>query len=75
MLFEDDCLLGCCTIITLIMDAARTSETLVNVYQTTQRDLPEDSHLHIHCCENLQFHRLHDVISILCCRLLLLHCI
>jgi hypothetical protein len=29
----------------LMMDAARTSETLVNFYQTTQRYNPEDSHL------------------------------
>jgi hypothetical protein len=27
------------------MEAARTSETLVNFYQTTQRYNPEDSHL------------------------------
>jgi hypothetical protein len=29
----------------LIMEATRTSETLVNFYQTTQRYNPEDSHL------------------------------
>jgi hypothetical protein len=29
-----------------MMEAARTSETLVNFYQTTQRYNPEDSHLH-----------------------------
>jgi hypothetical protein len=29
----------------LIMEAARTSETLVNFYQTTRRYNPEDSHL------------------------------
>jgi hypothetical protein len=33
--------------IALIMEAARTSETLVNFYQTTQRYNPEDSHLHL----------------------------
>jgi hypothetical protein len=32
--------------IALMMEAARTSETLVNFYQTTQRYNPEDSHLH-----------------------------
>jgi hypothetical protein len=37
-----------------MMEAARTSETLVNFYQTTQRYNPEDSHLHTHCCENLK---------------------
>jgi hypothetical protein len=32
--------------IALMMEAARTSETLVNFYQTTRRYNPEDSHLH-----------------------------
>jgi hypothetical protein len=31
--------------IALMMEAARTSETLVNFYQTPQRYNPEDSHL------------------------------
>jgi hypothetical protein len=31
-------------LITLMMEAARTSETLVNFYQTTRRYNPEDSH-------------------------------
>jgi hypothetical protein len=31
------------------MEAARTSETLVNIYQTTRRYNPEDSHLNISC--------------------------
>jgi hypothetical protein len=31
----------------LMMEAARTSETLVNFYQTTRHYNPEDSHLHI----------------------------
>jgi hypothetical protein len=31
-----------------MMEAARTSETLVNVYQTTRRYNPEDSHLQYH---------------------------
>jgi hypothetical protein len=29
-----------------MMEAARTSEALVNFYQTTLRNNPEDSHLH-----------------------------
>jgi hypothetical protein len=33
--------------ITLMMEAARTSETLVNFYQTTRHYDPEDSHLSI----------------------------
>jgi hypothetical protein len=36
-----------------MMEAARTSETLVNFYQTTWRYNPEDSHLHTHRCEIL----------------------
>jgi hypothetical protein len=32
-------------LIALTMEAARTSETLVNFYQTTRRYNPEDSHL------------------------------
>jgi hypothetical protein len=31
--------------IALMMEAARTSETLVNFYQTTRRYNPEDTHL------------------------------
>jgi hypothetical protein len=41
-------------IITLMMEAARTSETSVNFYQTTQRYNPEDSHLRTHRHENLK---------------------
>jgi hypothetical protein len=44
-------------IIALMMEAARTSETLVNFYQTTQRNNPEDNHLHTHCHENLKSNR------------------
>jgi hypothetical protein len=33
--------------IALVMEAARTSETWINFYQTTRRYNPEDSHLHI----------------------------
>jgi hypothetical protein len=39
---------------TLTMEAARTSETLVNFYQTTRRYNPEDSHLRTHRRENLK---------------------
>jgi hypothetical protein len=37
-----------------MMEAARTSETLVNFYQTAQRYNPEDSHLHTHRRDNLK---------------------
>jgi hypothetical protein len=32
-------------LITLMMDAESTSETSVNFYQTTRRNMPEDGHL------------------------------
>jgi hypothetical protein len=37
-----------------IMEAASTSETLVNFYQTTRGNKPEDIHLHIRRRENLK---------------------
>jgi hypothetical protein len=40
--------------IALMMEAARTSETVVNFYQTTRRYNPEDSHLGTHRRENLK---------------------
>jgi hypothetical protein len=40
--------------IALMMEAARTSETLVNFYQTTRHYNPEDSHFRTRCCENLK---------------------
>jgi hypothetical protein len=36
------------------MEAASTSETLVNFYQTTWHYNPEDSHLHTRHRENLK---------------------
>jgi hypothetical protein len=33
--------------IALMMEAASTSETSVNFYQTTRRNIPEDNHLHL----------------------------
>jgi hypothetical protein len=41
-------------LIALMMEAARTSETLVNFYQTTRLYNPEDSHLRTHRRENLK---------------------
>jgi hypothetical protein len=35
----------CSLMIALMMEAASTSETSVNFYQTTRRSIPEDSHL------------------------------
>jgi hypothetical protein len=42
----------------LMMEAARTSETLVNFYPTTRRYNPEDSHLRTHRRENLKSYEL-----------------
>jgi hypothetical protein len=47
------------SIIALLMVAARTSETLMNFYQTTWQNNPEDSHLHACCHENLKSHFIH----------------
>jgi hypothetical protein len=49
-----------------MIEAARSSETLVNFYQTTRRYNPEDSHLRAHRRENLKsygvnIHRFGDV--------------
>jgi hypothetical protein len=46
----------------LRMEAASTSETLVNFYQTTRRYNPEDSHLHNLRRENLKSYSLYHVI-------------
>jgi hypothetical protein len=51
-------------LIALMMEAARTSETLVNFYQTTWRYNPEDSHLHTHHHENLKTYLPYYVSSI-----------
>jgi hypothetical protein len=40
----------------LITEAVRTSETSVNIHQTTWCNIPEYSHLHIRRCENLKSH-------------------
>jgi hypothetical protein len=43
--------------IALMMEAARTSGTLVNFYQTTRRYNPEDSHPRTHRRENLKSYK------------------
>jgi hypothetical protein len=40
----------------LMMEAARTSETSVNLYQTTRRNITEESHVHTRRRENLKSH-------------------
>jgi hypothetical protein len=39
-----------------MMEAASTSETSVNFYQTKRRNIPADSHLHSRRRENLKYH-------------------
>jgi hypothetical protein len=53
----------------LMMEAARTSETLVNFYQTTRRHNPEDSHLRTNRRENLKSYLIFGLfdISASCC--------
>jgi hypothetical protein len=47
--------------IALMMEAARTSETLVNFYQNTRCYNPEDTNLHTHRRENLKSYKEEDV--------------
>jgi hypothetical protein len=42
------------SIIRTLMEKASISETSVNFYKTTRRNVPEDSHLHIRRRENLK---------------------
>jgi hypothetical protein len=42
------------SIIALMMEAARTSETSINLDLRTRQCIPEDSKLHTCCCENLK---------------------
>jgi hypothetical protein len=49
----------------LMMEAARTSETLVNFCQTTKRYNPEDSHLRTHRRENLKSYLIKTVFPTL----------
>jgi hypothetical protein len=44
-------------IIALMTEAVSISETSVNFYQTTRRNIPEDIHLHTRRRENLKSQR------------------
>jgi hypothetical protein len=44
-------------LIALMMEATSNSETSVNFYQTTPRNIPEDSHLYIRRHENPKYHQ------------------
>jgi hypothetical protein len=45
-------------IITLMMEAARTSEMSVDIQLRTWQYIPEDSAVHTRCRENLKFQKL-----------------
>jgi hypothetical protein len=51
-----------------MMEAARTSETLVNFYQTTRSYNPEDSNLHTHRRENLKSYSVQNIRHYHCLR-------
>jgi hypothetical protein len=40
----------------LMMEAASTSETSVSLYESTRRNIPEDSHFHTHRGDYLKSH-------------------
>jgi hypothetical protein len=44
-----------------MMEAVSTSETSVNFYVTTRRNIPEDNHLHTRRRENLKSHQAEDL--------------
>jgi hypothetical protein len=47
-----------------MMDAASTSEMLVNFYQTTWCNIPEDSLLHTCHSENLKSHKIYELVCL-----------
>jgi hypothetical protein len=63
---ENDHLLGCCSVSLEVTDASEVlaaSEMLVNFYQTTWPNNPEDSHFHTFRCKNLKSHFLLPCLS------------
>jgi hypothetical protein len=52
------------SLIALMMEAARTFETSVDIDLTTQQYIPEDSELHTRRCENLKSH-IFNLVNIL----------
>jgi hypothetical protein len=42
-------------VITLMTEAVSSSEMTINIYQTIRRNIPEDSHLHTRCREDMKF--------------------
>jgi hypothetical protein len=52
-------------LIALMIEAARTSEMLVNFYQTTRRYNPQDSHLRTHSRENLKSYLIYVAVGVM----------
>jgi hypothetical protein len=48
------------SLVALIMEEVSNSETSVNFDKTTRLNIPEDSHLHTRCRENLKSHMEHN---------------
>jgi hypothetical protein len=46
-----------------MMEAATTSETSVNFFQTTRRNIPEDSHLHTRRRDNLVSYLVNNIFT------------
>jgi hypothetical protein len=44
-----------------MLPSSTASESSVNIYQTTQHHMPEDSSLHSHTRENVKPHNIHAV--------------
>jgi hypothetical protein len=51
-------------LIALMMEAVSTSETTVNFYQTTRRNIPEDSHLRLVTCLFSWLVKLHSLFNL-----------
>jgi hypothetical protein len=45
----------------MMMEAAHTSETSVDIQLRTEQYIPEDSELHIRCRENLKSHNRNSI--------------
>jgi hypothetical protein len=58
--------------IAMMMEAVGTSETSVNLYETTWRNIPEGYHLHTVCRETMKSHVViqidayHECITFMC---------
>jgi hypothetical protein len=47
----------------LMLEAVRTTETSVNVCETTRRHTPEDCHLHTRRRENLKYRGYYSILA------------